>query len=179
MTRILTVCVFCFLTASLSQAQDYRCDWNVVGAGGGDMAGTAYMCGATAGQTAAGFLTGTEFLAVVGFWQADYQVGITEKQGPVLPKGLVTRLDAVAPNPFRDWTRVRYSLAAEGPVSIVVHDLAGRAVRTLVNGPQSAGRYTANWHGQDDAGRELAGGIYFCRFEACERLDVSKVLIAR
>ncbi|UCG43632.1 MAG: T9SS type A sorting domain-containing protein [candidate division WOR-3 bacterium] len=163
----------------LATAQNYRCDWNVVGVGGGQMSSTAYRCGSTAGQTAAGFLTGTEFLAVIGFWQAEYQVGIAEKQGPILPTGLVTQLDAVAPNPFRDRTRVRYSLAAEGPVSIVVHDLAGRAVRTLVNGLQSAGRYAADWRGQDDAGRELANGVYFCRFEAGDRLDVGKVLIAR
>ena len=160
-------------------AQNYRCDWSVVGSGGGEMSSTTYRCGSTAGQTATGFLAGTEFLAVVGFWQADYQVGIAEKQGQVFPKGLVTRLDAVAPNPFRDRTRVRYSLAAEGPVSIVVHDLAGRAVRTLVNGPQNAGRYTADWRGQDDAGRRLANGIYFCRFRAGDHREVRKLLLTR
>ena len=160
-------------------AQNYRCDWSVNGIGGGEMSSSAYRCGSTAGQTASGLLTGTEFLAVVGFWQADYQVGIAEKQGPVFPKGLVTRLEAIAPNPFRDLTRVRYSLAAEGPVSIVVHDLAGRAVRTLVDGRRTAGRYRADWRGQDDAGRELANGVYFCRFEAGDRLDVTKVLLAR
>lgn len=175
----LVITVLLLAIPLLGTAQNYRCDWSVNGIGGGEMGSAAYRCGSTAGQTAAGFLTGTEFLAVVGFWQAEYQVGIAEKQGPVLPKGLVTRLDAVAPNPFRDLTQVRYSLAAEGPVSIRVHDLAGRAVRTLVTGQQSAGRYRADWRGEDDAGRKLANGVYFCRFEAGDRLDVSKVLIAR
>jgi hypothetical protein len=162
-----------------ANAQNFRCDWSVNGIGGGEMSSTAYRCGATAGQTAAGFMTGTEFLAVVGFWQADYQTGIAEKQGPVFPKGLITRLEAVAPNPFRNQTQVRYALATEGPVYIEVHDLAGRAVRTLVTGRQPAGRYDVVWRGQDDAGRELANGIYFCRLEAGDRLDVTKILLAR
>jgi hypothetical protein len=160
-------------------AQNYRCDWSVVGSGGGEMSSTAYRCGSTAGQTAAGFLSGTEFLAVVGFWQADYIVGIAEKQGPVFPRELVTRLDAVAPNPFRERTHVRYSVAAEGQVSIMVLDLTGRAVRTLVNGPQSAGRYTAGWRGDDDAGRMLANGIYFCRFTVGDHQEVKKLLLTR
>jgi hypothetical protein len=162
-----------------ANAQDYRCDWSVVGIGGGEMSGTAYRCGSTAGQTAAGSLSGTEFLAVVGFWQADYQVGIAEKQGPVFPKAPVTRLEAVAPNPFRGLTQVRYSLAAEGPVSIAVHDLAGRAVRTLVTGPRKAGRYTAVWNGHDDAGRKLANGVYFCRFRVGDHREVTKLLLTR
>jgi hypothetical protein len=160
-------------------AQNYRCDWSVNGIGGGEMSGTAYRCGSTAGQTATGLLTGTEFLAVVGFWQADYQVGIAEKQGSVFPRVLVTRLEAVAPNPFRARTQVRYSLATEGPVSIEVLDLAGRAVRTLVSGPQKAGRYTADWRGQDDAGRKLANGIYFCRFTVGDHREVRKLLLTR
>ncbi|UCG43031.1 MAG: T9SS type A sorting domain-containing protein [candidate division WOR-3 bacterium] len=160
-------------------AQSYRCDWSVVGSGGGEMSSSTYRCGSTAGQTGSGFLTGAEFLAVVGFWQADYQVGIAEKQGPVFPKVLITGLEAVSPNPFREWAQVRYSLAAEGPVSIVFHDLAGRAVRTLVNGPQGAGRYTAGWRGDDDAGRELANGVYFCRFRVGDLREVRKLLLTR
>jgi len=160
-------------------AQNYRCDWSVVGSGGGEMSSSEYRCGSTVGQTAAGFLGGTEFLAVVGFWQADYQVGIAEKQGPVFPKGLVTRLEAIAPNPLRDQVQVCYSLAAEGHVSVVVHDLAGRAVNTLVTGRQPAGRYDVVWHGRDDAGRKLASGIYFCKFRAGGHREVKKLLLTR
>jgi hypothetical protein len=163
----------------VATAQSYKCDWSVVSSGGGEMSSATYCCGTTAGQTAAGFLIGTEFLALVGFWQTDYQVGIAEKQGRVFPGKLGTRLEAVAPNPFRDRTRVHYSLATRDPVRVVVLDLAGRAVRTLVNGPQSAGRYAADWSGDDDLGRKLANGVYFCKFTAGDHQEVRKLLLTR
>jgi hypothetical protein len=139
--RLVTALV---IVAASAAAQPYRCNWNVVGIGGSTTSSTSFRANSTAGQTAVGQISSTSFLALIGYWQSGYGVGIAEKQGPVFPKGLVTRLDAIVPNPFRDRTRVRYSLATEGPVSIVVLDLAGRAVRTLVYGPQSAGRHTAD-----------------------------------
>ena len=167
------------LGGSFLLAQPYRCDWSVVGSGGGAMAGTAYRCGATAGQTAAGSLAGAQYRAFIGFWQAEAEVGILEREGPVLPEGLVTRLEAIAPNPCPGLAQVRYALGAEGPVSITVHDLCGRQVRVLASGVRAPGRYTAEWRGEDDAGRELANGVYFCRFAAGDTRATRKVILAR
>jgi hypothetical protein len=151
---------------SLSFGQSYRCDWSVVGMGGGEMSSSAYKCGATVGQTAAGQVTGTQYWALIGFWQTEGQVGVREQayspsQGP-----FVTRLYVPKPNPFRAALAIRYSLAAEGRVTLRVHDLTGRAVRTLADGVMRPGRYSARWNGTDDRGRVLANGIYFCRFVA-------------
>ncbi|MBN2538020.1 T9SS type A sorting domain-containing protein [candidate division WOR-3 bacterium] len=174
-----TLFLLCVLCGSILFAQPYRCDWSVVAQGGGDMSSAAYRCGATAGQTAAGQLTGPAYRALIGFWQAAYEVGIAEKEGPTLPEGLVTRLEAVSPNPLRGRAQVRYSLAVAGPVSIIVHDLAGRQVRTLATGTRPAGRYAADWRGDDDAGRKLADGIYFCRFSSGATNSTQKLILAR
>ena len=58
----------CAVCGSLGLAQNYKCDWNVVGIGGGDMTGSNYQCGATVGQTAAGFITGPNYWALIGYW---------------------------------------------------------------------------------------------------------------
>ena len=50
-------CILGILCGSICLAQNYRCDWSVVGIAGGHMT-DAYKCGATAGQTAAGLITG-------------------------------------------------------------------------------------------------------------------------
>ncbi|MFO7676432.1 MAG: FlgD immunoglobulin-like domain containing protein [bacterium] len=169
----------CALCGSGLFAQPYRCDWAVVGSGGGTMTGTAYRVGATAGQTAAGALAGAQYHAFVGFWQADAEVGILDREGPALSRGLETRLEAIAPNPFRAGTVVRYALGAAGPVSVTVHDLSGRQVRVLASGVRPAGRYSVDWRGEDDAGRELANGVYFCRFAAGETRTTQKLVLAR
>ena len=139
----------------------------------------AYKCGATAGQTAAGQLTGTSYWALIGFWQPEGQTGVREQayssnQGP-----LVTRLYAPRPNPFRTRLVIRYSLAAEGRATLCVHDLTGRVVRTLADGVVRPGRYTVNWSGTDDRGRELARGIYFCRFTAGDYHATQKLVLQR
>ena len=67
------------------------------------------------------------------------------------------------PNPFNPVTTVSYSIAEEGPVEIVVYDVGGRIVRTLVDDLREAGRYSVPWDGRNDAGQPLASGVYFVR----------------
>ncbi|MFO7676177.1 MAG: hypothetical protein R6X12_07685, partial [bacterium] len=88
--RRTTTVLFCLgiLGGAPLLAQSYRCDWAVVASGGGGMSGTAYRVGATAGQTAAGRLAGAQYLAFIGFWQADAEVGILDREGPALSRGL-------------------------------------------------------------------------------------------
>jgi len=48
-----------------------------------------------------------------------------------------------------------------GPAEIRMIDLAGRHVRTLMRGTAEAGRQVIRWDGRDDAGRNVANGVYF------------------
>ncbi|MFO7637824.1 MAG: FlgD immunoglobulin-like domain containing protein [bacterium] len=159
--------------------QGYRCDWAAVGIAGGGMSGADHRVGATAGQTAAGPMAGATYRAFIGFWQADYGVGIYERESPVLPEGLVTRLEAAFPNPAPGRASIRYALGAAGPVSLAVHDITGRRVRTLAAGPRPTGRHAVDWRGDDDAGRALANGVYLCRFAAGETRTTRKLILAR
>jgi hypothetical protein len=171
-------CAFGIMCGSICLAQNYRCDWSVNGIGGGDMAG-AYKCGSTVGQTAAGFITGSNYWALIGFWQPEGQVGVREQayspnQGP-----LVTHLYSPFPTPAVRNVTIRYSLATEGPVTLRVHDLTGRVVRTLCASSMKRGAYSINWNGTDDRGRELARGVYFCRFTAGDYRATEKLVLQR
>ncbi|MFO7637826.1 MAG: FlgD immunoglobulin-like domain containing protein [bacterium] len=172
-------CILCVLCCSTLPAQPYRCDWAVVGIAGGGMSGADHRVGTTAGQTAAGPMTGPAYYAFIGFWQTDVSVGMAEKQGPVQPEGPVTRLEAITPNPLRGRAQIRYSLTAELAVSITVHDITGRRVRVLASGTRPPGRYSADWRGDDDAGRALANGVDFCRFATGETRTTRKLILAR
>ena len=123
------LCVLCALCGSLASAQNYKCDWSVVGIGGGDMAGTAYKCGSTVGQTAAGQITGTNYWALIGFWQPEGQTGVREAQwsGGQVRK---TRLYRPFPNPFAGQVTIRYSLATDVRALLQVYDRLGCLVRS-------------------------------------------------
>ena len=65
------------------------------------------------------------------------------------------------PNPFNDAVVVRYRLAASGRVRIVIFDIRGSVVKTLVNGVRTQGVWTAGWDGTSDDGVAVSSGVYF------------------
>ena len=66
------------------------------------------------------------------------------------------------PNPFNAMTILPFKLERDGEVSLIIHDLAGQRVKTLVDSDfHSAGSYTSRWDGTDDEGRPVASGVYF------------------
>jgi len=165
--------VFCMLFTGL-HAQNYRCDWSVVGQGGGDMTSTSFRAGATIGQTAIGQIAGTTYQAFIGFWQIDTAgTGIQEEQNKQQNEPLTTCLLPPAPNPCFGTAQIRYSLAAEARVSLELFDMAGRCVRTLVRAMQKPGRYSSSILHPSS----LSRGIYFCRFRADDYEQVRKLIL--
>ncbi|MBN1348285.1 T9SS type A sorting domain-containing protein [candidate division KSB1 bacterium] len=70
------------------------------------------------------------------------------------------------PNPFNPETTIAYHLPVSSEVELTVYDIAGREVRRLVRGIQSAGEYDVNWDGCDSVGQKAASGIYLCKIMA-------------
>ncbi len=79
--------------------------------------------------------------------------------GETPPPAAVSR---ARPNPFHRHTDLE--LRSRGD-RILIHDVAGRLVRTLrgLAGPAAARTVAARWDGKDDAGRPAPAGIYFAR----------------
>jgi hypothetical protein len=84
-----------------------------------------------------------------------------------------------APNPSGSATSIEYSVPASGHVSVVVYDVSGQCVRSLVDGRESAGRGEVVWDGRDSAGREVAGGIYFCRLVTPTNKEMLKIILLK
>jgi hypothetical protein len=70
------------------------------------------------------------------------------------------------PNPFNPETAISYQLPALSHVKLVIYDIQGREVRTLVSKRQQAGEHQISWDGIDKFGLSVSAGIYFCRIEA-------------
>ena len=74
-------------------------------------------------------------------------------------------LDQNQPNPFQTTTTIRYELAQTVWVKIIVYDLFGKEVKTLLNQQQPAGEYSICWTGTNNSGRRSAPGIYYYQME--------------
>ena len=82
------------------------------------------------------------------------------------------------PNPFSRTTTIRFDLPAPGPTRLRVFDVGGRLVRTLVDvTDHTAGSHDVLWHGVDEAGSLMDGGIYFCRLEASGITHTMKLVL--
>ena len=167
------------VVAALASGQSYRCDWSVVGMGGGEMSSGAFKCVATAGQTAMGFMTSPDYWALVGFWLPEGQTGVQEADKWSSGQVLATRLYSPFPTPFSRSITIRYSLCAASRVDLRVHDLTGRVVRTLVASGVKRGAYTVTWDGRDADGRGLANGVYFLKLSAGDCRQTEKLVLQR
>lgn len=83
------------------------------------------------------------------------------------------------PNPFRPRTVIAFDLAREGDAALVVLDVAGRPVRTLLRGAASAGPHRVEWDGRDEQGRSLPGGLYFYTLTTAEGRWMKRMTILR
>ena len=83
------------------------------------------------------------------------------------------------PNPFNPTTRVDYSLARGSDVTIVVYNVLGQMVNTLVDEQMAAGEHSVIWNGDDSRGSEVASGIYFYRMVSDEFVETHKMVLMR
>ena len=67
------------------------------------------------------------------------------------------------PNPFNSATLITYHLSSPGPVQLVIYNVLGQPVRTLVDASQAAGSYQIRWDALDQRGVSLSTGIYIAR----------------
>jgi len=83
------------------------------------------------------------------------------------------------PNPFHNKLRIRFSLKNDGLVSLTVHDIQGRLVRTMISGSLKSGNYTLQWDGKDEKGRKVASGIYFYQLKTNNEKLITKSVLMR
>lgn len=106
-------------------------------------------------------------------------VGPSTGDDPETP-GVKTGLLGTWPNPFNPATTIAYAVERDGPVTIAIYDVAGRRIRTLLDGVRvEAGSHTITWNGLDERGVRVSSGVYFCRLNARDAESTAKVILLR
>ena len=88
-------------------------------------------------------------------------------------------LDQNFPNPFNPSTTIQYGLPEDGHLTLVVYNMLGQRVRTLVDEPMRAGSYEIVWDAKDEAGSDVTGGVYFIRMHADDFSRCKKLVYVR
>jgi hypothetical protein len=91
----------------------------------------------------------------------------------------VLALSENVPNPFNPATRITVDVPGRMEVHVLVYDVSGRRVATLLSGLVEAGSYELSWQGRNEDGRPVASGLYFCRLEAEGRNLTRRMLLLK
>ena len=65
------------------------------------------------------------------------------------------------PNPFNPETRIDFEIPKTDKVKLVIYNMLGKNVKTLLNDELQAGKYSTTWNGKDDMNNKVSSGIYF------------------
>jgi hypothetical protein len=82
------------------------------------------------------------------------------------------------PNPFNPVTKIKFDIppskGARGMTSIIIYDILGREVATLVNEQFNQGTYEVEWDGSN-----YPSGVYFYKLDAGEFTDTKKMILIK
>jgi flagellar hook assembly protein FlgD len=85
------------------------------------------------------------------------------------------------PNPFNPTTQIEF-VVPEGQtrhVTLVIYDVTGARVATLVDDQKIPGLYTALWDGRDINGGAVGSGVYFYRLRAGDVVLTKKMILLK
>ena len=83
------------------------------------------------------------------------------------------------PNPFNPVTTLRYQLPEENLVSVIIYDMAGKEVKTLIYQQQTAGVHGIQWNGTNNLGNTVSAGIYLYQVHSGVYNQTNKMILLK
>jgi len=93
-----------------------------------------------------------------------------------MPEGFQISLH---PNPFNPAVEISWFLPRDGELEILVYDISGRLVRSLVKETAMAGPGSVMWRGDDQQGQSVPAGVYFCKVRSAGETFVRKMTLLK
>ena len=83
------------------------------------------------------------------------------------------------PNPFNPITTISYAIPERSNVKVIVYDMLGKEVATLVNDEKPAGAYSIVWNGVNNEGFQVSSGIYFYALEVESFSETRRMMLVK
>ena len=119
--------------------------------------------------------------------QYEYTLGVVFDDGSEVRSNMATaelpamnvELSQNYPNPFNPGTTIRFTLPETQQAKLIVYDVSGRLVATLVDRILSFGDHTVEWDTRNEAGRAVSSGVYYYRLVTNKRTLTRTMLLIR
>jgi len=80
---------------------------------------------------------------------------------------------------FNPETQIDFDLPRAGHVTLVIYNLTGQVIRTLVDEERVAGRYAVTWDGKNEQGQVVASGVYVYRLTSGDFTAIKKMVLMK
>ncbi|MGB3092594.1 MAG: FlgD immunoglobulin-like domain containing protein, partial [Candidatus Zixiibacteriota bacterium] len=84
---------------------------------------------------------------------------------------------------FNSVTSIQYTVSSRQnhPVhtTLKIYNTLGKEVRELVNTNRSTGSYSISWDGKNNAGKEVASGIYFYQLTTVNHKQTKRMIMLK
>ncbi|MDF1544360.1 MAG: T9SS type A sorting domain-containing protein, partial [bacterium] len=112
---------------------------------------------------------------------ADLNVGIAASVADELDQAVADKfqLKQNYPNPFNPSTNIDFEVEVNALVQLVVYNIAGQIVATLLDTQLSPGEHTILWDTRDEQGNKISSGIYFYRLTVGNSSQTKKMILLR
>lgn len=177
MRYIKIITIVTLLLINIFIYSEYKLIKYVLSEGGVSLLKTAsYNIGLTIGQSNIGILRGNNYKVYIGFWSpktSNFSF-IESKEGKKeFVRKYSFRLYQNYPNPFKESTRIYYSIPKSGRVRMELIDVNGRLKGVLLDEYKEAGIYYIDLV---ERGKNLGSGVYFYRLIMGENVKGKKLL---
>ena len=181
-------CLVTLANVTVSAANSY--DWSIVDGSGVECLIDDDMATMEANSAMSGFTVGQTLTTVSGIFNfsfGSYKIQVRDLMD-LGALGIDDSFEGIVhefalypnyPNPFNPETRIRFQLAKHSDVRVMIYDVLGRRVRTLVSDKMDAGYHVVNWDGLTEEGYEAASGMYVYRIKAGDFIAHRKMLLVR
>jgi len=124
----------------------------------------------------------TEELAVSKFLanESNFTKGVFSESIQFVGKPTTYSLEQNYPNPFNPSTTISYKIPDDNvDVKLVIYNIKGEVVNTLVNTSQNAGTYKVTWKATNDYGGKVSTGVYIYRITADKFSSTKKLMVLK
>jgi hypothetical protein len=105
----------------------------------------------------------------------DYPVSVDETADEIA----IPELCQVFRNPFNQTTAIGFSLPEATHASLLIYDIQGRIVKTLVNEKMQSGYHSIVWNGEDEYDRRVPSGVYLSQIVTDMERSTSRMILLR
>ncbi|MDP8201455.1 MAG: T9SS type A sorting domain-containing protein, partial [Candidatus Tenebribacter burtonii] len=83
------------------------------------------------------------------------------------------------PNPFNPTTTIEFSIQNDSEVKLIIFNIKGQIIKSLINEYLNIGKHSVNWDGCDNSGQSVGSGVYLYQIKTPTETITKRMLLLK